>query len=148
MAMIEVRRFLGIASYYSRFIDGVSLISNPLTKWTQNNVTFKWGDDYEWNFQELKRRLTSAPILTIPNDNVWFVVYTRASWKDLDYILMQDGKVIPFVSRQLKNYEQNYSNSWFEINSKYFCSKDLEKLFIWTNIWNLYWSQEIEMLML
>ena len=74
--VIEVRSFLGMAGYYRRFVEGFSRIAQPLTNLTKKNVKFVWGDDCEQSFQELKRRLTSAPILTIPSGSDEFVVYT------------------------------------------------------------------------
>lgn len=62
----EVRSFLGLAGYYRRFIKKFSLIVTPMTQLTRKNVKFIWTDDCEKAFQELKTRLTKAPILTIP----------------------------------------------------------------------------------
>ena len=84
----EVRSFLGMAGYYRRFVEGFSRIAQPLTKLTKKNMKFVWGDDCEQSFQELKRRLTSAPILTIPSGSEGFVVYTDASRKSLRCVLM------------------------------------------------------------
>ncbi|CAL9075153.1 unnamed protein product [Musa textilis] len=90
----EVRSFLGMAGYYRRFVEGFSRIAQPLTKLTKKNMKFVWGDDCEQSFQELKRRLTSAPILTIPSGSGEFVVYTDASRKGLGCVLMQEGRVM------------------------------------------------------
>nr|GEW16393.1 putative reverse transcriptase domain-containing protein [Tanacetum cinerariifolium] len=62
----EVRKFLGLAGYYRRFIEGFSLISKPLTKLTQKNKKYKWGKEEEEAFQKLKRKLCSSPILRLP----------------------------------------------------------------------------------
>ena len=63
---IEVRSFLRLAGYYRRFVEGFSSISAPLTKLTQKSAKFQWNDACERSFQELKDRLTSAPVLTLP----------------------------------------------------------------------------------
>ena len=94
--------------YYNRLLEGFSLIAIPLTKLTQTNVTFELGEDFERSFQELQRRLTSAPIIIFSNVNEGFVVYTDASRMDFDCILMRDRKVIAYTSRPLKIYRQNY----------------------------------------
>nr|GFC66865.1 retrotransposon protein, putative, Ty3-gypsy subclass [Tanacetum cinerariifolium] len=60
----EVRQFLGLAGYYRRFIEGFSLIAKPLTKLTQKNKTYEWGEGEEEAFQLLKDKLCSAPILS------------------------------------------------------------------------------------
>ncbi|WRX11508.1 Reverse transcriptase domain - like 10 [Theobroma cacao] len=62
----EIRSFLGLAGYYRRFVQGFSLIAAPLTRLTRKGVKFVWDDVCENRFQELKNRLTSAPVLTLP----------------------------------------------------------------------------------
>ena len=119
----EVRSFLGMVGYYRRFMEGFSRITQPLTNLTKKNVKFVWGDDCEQSFQELKRRLTSAPILTIPSGDEGFMVYTDASRKGLGCVLMQEGKVIAYVSRQLKSYELNYPTHNLELVAIVFALK-------------------------
>ncbi|GJR41675.1 putative reverse transcriptase domain-containing protein [Tanacetum coccineum] len=88
----EVRQFLGLAGYYQRFIKEFSLISKPLTKLTQKNKPYVWGDDEEEAFQTLKLKLCSAPILSLPEGSEDFVVYCDASLKGFGAILMQQEK--------------------------------------------------------
>ncbi|GJS48658.1 putative reverse transcriptase domain-containing protein [Tanacetum coccineum] len=90
----EVRQFLGLAGYYRRFIKEFSLISKPLTKLTQKNKPYVWGDDEEEAFQTLKLKLCSAPILSLPEGSEDFVVYCDASLKGFGAVLMQREKVI------------------------------------------------------
>nr|GEX20034.1 hypothetical protein [Tanacetum cinerariifolium] len=71
----EVRQFMGLASYYRRFIEGFSLIAKPLTKLTQKNKKFEWGADEDEAFQKLKQDLCSAPIVALPEGPDDFVVY-------------------------------------------------------------------------
>nr|GFB80744.1 putative reverse transcriptase domain-containing protein [Tanacetum cinerariifolium] len=77
----EVRLFLGLAGYYRRFIEGFSLISKPLTKLTQKNKTYEWGEKEEEAFQLLKDKLCSAPILALPEGSEDFVIYYDALLK-------------------------------------------------------------------
>jgi len=72
--------FLGLVGYYRRFIDGFSALSGPLTRKTAPII---WSDKCEANFQELKHRLVTAPVLTLPMESVGYVVYTDASKKGL-----------------------------------------------------------------
>nr|GFC75348.1 putative reverse transcriptase domain-containing protein [Tanacetum cinerariifolium] len=65
-------------------------------------------NEREESFKELKRRLVSAPILTLPSGSGGFQIYSDASKKGLGCILMQHGKVIAYTSRQLKPYDINY----------------------------------------
>ena len=79
MKVIEVRSFLDLVGYYKRFVEGFSKIATPMTKLLQKNVKFQWSDKCEECFQELKRKLISAPVLTLPVNGKEFVVYSNAS---------------------------------------------------------------------
>ncbi|MCI43065.1 retrotransposon protein, partial [Trifolium medium] len=63
----EIRSFLGLASYYRRFIEGFSKLVLPLTQLTRKDQAFVWDEKCEKSFQELKRRLTTAPVLILPD---------------------------------------------------------------------------------
>ena len=65
-SVFEIRSFLGLAGYYRRFIEDFSWLATPMTKLTRKEVKFEWNDSCERAFQELKWRLTSAPILVVP----------------------------------------------------------------------------------
>ena len=73
------------------------------------NVKFEWLEKCEKNIQELKNRLFLAPILALPVSGKEFVVYSDASIQGLECVLMQEGRVIAYASRQLKPHEKNYS---------------------------------------
>ncbi|GJY21965.1 putative reverse transcriptase domain-containing protein [Tanacetum coccineum] len=101
----EVRSFLGLAGYYRRFVEGFSRLSLPLTQLMRKGEKFVWTDERQESFEELKRRLVSALILTLPSGSGGFQIYSDASKKGLGCVLMQHGKVIAYASRQLKPYE-------------------------------------------
>jgi hypothetical protein len=63
----EIRSFLGLAGYYWRFIEGFSKIARPMTELLKKEKKFNWTELCEKSFQELKRRLTTAPVLTLPD---------------------------------------------------------------------------------
>nr|GFD29164.1 putative reverse transcriptase domain-containing protein [Tanacetum cinerariifolium] len=84
----EVRLFLGLAGYYQRFIEGFSLVTKPLTKLTQKNNTYEWGEEEEEAFQLLKDKLCNAPILALSEGSKDFVVYCDASLKGYGAVLM------------------------------------------------------------
>ena len=65
-SVFEIRSFLGLAGYYKRFIENFSRLAAPMTRLTRKEVKFEWNDLCERAFQELKRRLTSTPILIVP----------------------------------------------------------------------------------
>ncbi|KAL0551526.1 hypothetical protein IC582_010615 [Cucumis melo] len=111
----EVRSFLGLAGYYRRFIEDFSRLALPLTALTRKNVKFEWSDKCEQSFQELKKRLVTAPILVLPVTGKDYVIYCDASRLGLGCVLMQDGNVIAYASRQLKEHECNYSTHDLEL---------------------------------
>ena len=90
----EVRSFLGLTGYYRKFVEGFSRIAAPLTKLTRKDVKYDGVDTYQQSFEEWKGRLTSAPILALPNGRDGFVVYSDASWQGLGCVLMQNDRVI------------------------------------------------------
>nr|GEU30676.1 putative reverse transcriptase domain-containing protein [Tanacetum cinerariifolium] len=98
----KIRQFLGLAGYYQRFIEGFSKIAKSMTKLTQKGIKFEWGEKEENAFQLIKQKLCSAPILSLPEGSMDFVVYCDASHKGLGVVLMQREKVIAYASRQLK----------------------------------------------
>nr|GEX10396.1 putative reverse transcriptase domain-containing protein [Tanacetum cinerariifolium] len=69
----EIRQFLGLAGYYRRFIEGFSKITKPMTKLTQKKIKFEWGDKQEAEFQLLKQKLCSAPILALTEGSEDFI---------------------------------------------------------------------------
>jgi len=104
----KIHSFLGLTGYYKRFIEGFSMIATPLTRLTRKNIRWEWSKECDESFQELKRRLTTAPVLILPSGIEGFVVYSDASRKGLGCVLMQHGKVVAYASRQLKTHEVNY----------------------------------------
>ncbi|GJR91035.1 retrotransposon protein, putative, ty3-gypsy subclass [Tanacetum coccineum] len=76
---------------------------------------FVWNEEREKSFEELKQRLVSSPILTLPSGTGGFQIYSDASKKGLGCVLMQHGKVIAYASRQLKPYEVNYPTHDLEL---------------------------------
>ena len=74
----EVRSFLGLAGYYRRFIEGFSKLAGPLTQLTRKGIKFEWTEKCETKFEELKKRLVNAPVLTIPEGSEGFVIYSDA----------------------------------------------------------------------
>ena len=88
ISVTKIRSFLGLASYYRRFVEGFSKITAPLTRLTQKDVKCEWSEACEQSFQELKERLTSAPILTLPSGSDGFTVYSDTSKHGLCCVLM------------------------------------------------------------
>ena len=108
----EVRQFLGLASYYRRYIHQFANIAKSLNTLTQKMTPFIWSSECEVSFNTLKQKLTQAPILTYPSfhrNASPFVLETDASAVGLGAVLEQDSHVIAYASRSLNIAEQHYS---------------------------------------
>ena len=94
----EIRSFLGLTGYYRRFIENFSKIAKPMTALLKKDTKFKWTEECEAIFQELKKRLTTAPVLILPDICKDFQVYCDASCLGRGGVLMQDGRVVSYAS--------------------------------------------------
>ena len=81
----------------------------------KKDTKFVWTDECEASFQELKKHLVTAPMLILPNILKDFHVYCNASRLGLGCVLMQEGKVVSYASRQLKPHELNYATHDLEL---------------------------------
>ena len=104
----EVQSFLSLAGYYRRFIPDFSKIAKPMTSLLQKDHKFVWTEGCELAFRTLRKLLTTAPVLAQPNIEKPFDVFCDASKSGLGCVLMQDGRVIAYASRQLRKHEVNY----------------------------------------
>ena len=122
-SVFEIHSFLGLAGCYRRFIENFSWLAALMTKLTREGVKFEWNDPCEKTFQELKRRLTTAPILIVLEQRQKYTMYYDASVDGLGCVLMQFGRVAAYGSRQLKNHEQNYPTHDLEFATIIFALK-------------------------
>ena len=111
----EVRSFLGLARYYRRFVKGFSVIASTLTKLLWKGVKFEWDDKCQSIFVQLKKILVEALVLTQSTPGGEYALYSDASKIGLGCVLVQDGKVVAYASRQMKPHEQNYSTHDLEL---------------------------------
>ena len=88
----DIRSFLGLAGYYRRFIENSSKIVKPMMELLKKEKKFAWTEECEASFQELKRRLVTAPVLCLPDLQKDFQVYCDASRQGLGSVLMQNGR--------------------------------------------------------
>ena len=109
----DVRSFLGLASYYRKFIRGFSEIARPLTDLTRAAKEFDWKEPQQSAFIRLKMALATAPILLLPDFDRPFVITTDASDAAVGAILEQNQgrglQPVAFASRKLNSTEMRYS---------------------------------------
>lgn len=110
-----LRRFIGMSSWYRRFVPNFANIISPLTQLTKKNAKWDWTTECDQSFRKLKECLVSSPILSPPDYDKTFVLQTDASAFGIGAVLTQtydDGEhVISFLSRSLTRQERNYSTT-------------------------------------
>jgi hypothetical protein len=104
-----------MAGYYRCFIEGFSKNDRLMTALLAKKVEFKWTPACQQSFEMLKQKLTTAPVLVLPDVHKPFSVYCDASYTGLGCVLMQEGKVVAYSSRQLKVHEKNYPTHDLEL---------------------------------
>ncbi|PIK60135.1 Retrovirus-related Pol polyprotein from transposon [Apostichopus japonicus] len=110
----EVRSFVGLCSYYRRFVKGFSHICAPLFRLTEKERDFRWNEDCELAFRKMKQELTSAPILVYPDEKRAFILDSDASNFAIGSVLSQvtegstQEKVVAYFSKALSKTERNY----------------------------------------
>jgi hypothetical protein len=115
MSVSDIWSFLGFAGYYRSFIEGFLKISKPMTEFLEKDKQFECTLACEASFQELKKRLTTASVLVMPDMEKSFSIYCDVSGQGLGCVLMQDGRVVAYTSRQLRKHEVNYLTHYFEL---------------------------------
>jgi hypothetical protein len=113
--VLDIKYFMGLVGYYIRFIVGFSNIAHPITSLQNKGTKFEWTLKCENNFNLLKELLTSAPVLKIADPNEFFLVCTYACKEGIGGVLMQNGHVIGYESRKLKEHERKYSTHELEL---------------------------------
>ena len=124
----QLQSFLGAVGYYRKFIFNFANIAKPLFKLLKKGVKFIWENEQEESFNELKNKLVSTPILTMPDFEKQFIIRTDASYDGIGGVLLQkdennNEKPIHFVSRSLKPAERNYAITDLEGTAATYCVK-------------------------
>ncbi|MCO5578975.1 hypothetical protein L7F22_032826 [Adiantum nelumboides] len=136
----DVRSFLGLCSYYKRFIRNFAEIASPLHALQKKGVTFRWTQKEISAFNLLKEKMTSDPVIVLPDLRKSFVVQCDACGSSIGAVLMQEGRVVAYESRILQGSEKTMQVYEKELHStltstcedltKHIeeCSEALEKL--------------------
>jgi transposase InsO family protein len=115
----QLRSFLGLMSYYRRFVPNFSRLAAPLHKLLKKDVAYEWSGEHEQAFQTLKGKLVSPPVLKYPDFNRSFILTTDASGEGLGAVLSQGDirkdLLVAFASRTLNQAEKNYSTTGKEL---------------------------------
>jgi hypothetical protein len=111
----EVQSFLGLDRYYRRFTLNFSKIAKPVSELLKKESKYVWRDACDEAFRLLKKLLTNSPVLAQPDTNKPFDVYCDASGIGLVGVLMQEGRVISYSSRQLIRHEEHYPTHDLEL---------------------------------
>jgi hypothetical protein len=115
MTVSEIQSFLGLVGYYRRFILNFSKIMKPIIELLKKGNKYVWSEACDETFKHLKKLLTTLPVLAQPNTTKPFDVYCDASITSLGGILMQEGRVISYSSRQLRRHEEHYPTHDLEL---------------------------------
>jgi hypothetical protein len=111
----QVRSFLGLTGYYRRLIPDFFKLVKPITSLLKNDTKFNWCSRCNEAFEQLKVLLTTAPVLAQPDIEKLFDVYCDASSSGLGCVLMQEGRVVAYASRQLRRHEEHYPTHDLEL---------------------------------
>jgi hypothetical protein len=114
-SVTEIRSFLGLVGYYQRFIEGFSKIAKHMTSLLEKGKEFKWTHECQVSFNQLKFRLMSPLVLVMLDLQKGFDIYCDACRQGLGCVLMQEGHVIAYASRQLRKHELNYPTHDLEL---------------------------------
>ena len=112
----QLMRFLGMVGYYRKFCKNFAVVAEPLTRLLQKKQTFNWMEDQQTAFEKVKRLLTSAPVLAMPDFDQPFIIHVDASDLGLGAVLMQEcveklEHPIGYFSQKFSGSQKNYSTS-------------------------------------
>ena len=104
----DIWSFMGLTGYCRRFIKDFSRIAYPITSLQKKGIKFVWSSKCQESFDKLKELLTQAPVLKVADPLKDYTVCTDASQEGVGGVLSQEGHVVCYESRKLKDHERNY----------------------------------------
>ena len=134
----EVRSFLGMTSYYRKYVPDFSKTARPLNLLTKKNAKFRWSSEAQSAFEKLKEALLRAPILAFPDIRKPFKLYTDASQYALGAVLTQEhegqDRVIQFISHQFSEQRLKWPTIEREAFAIIYSLEKLRPIIIGTDI--------------
>ena len=106
----EIQQFLGLTNFFRKFILGYCNLAAPMTELTKKNVDWLWSNDCDKAFQELKSKLSTAPVLAIPDPAAPFELISDSCGFGIGAVLMQNNRPVAFYSRKMTDPERSYAN--------------------------------------
>ena len=103
----QVKRFVGCINFYRRLINRRAHFLTPLTNLTRKSSEFLWTPECQDAFENIKKELSSATLLSYPNFKLPFVIHADASGTQLGGVISQNNRPIAFYSRKLNEYQKN-----------------------------------------
>ena len=108
--MKEIQQFLGLTNFFSKFILGYSNLAAPMSELAKKKVNWFWSTDCDKAFQELKSKLSTAPVLAILDPAAPLELITDSCGFGIGAVLMQNSRPVAFYSRKMTDPERNYVN--------------------------------------
>ncbi|GBL84994.1 Retrovirus-related Pol polyprotein from transposon 17.6 [Araneus ventricosus] len=105
----DIKRLLGMVNFLSKFIPNVSAVTSPLRVLLKKDIEFQWNHEQETSFEEIKRLISSTPVLKVFNDSLPITIQCDSSKDGLGAYLLQEGHPVSFASRSLTDCEKNYA---------------------------------------
>ncbi|GBN51254.1 Retrovirus-related Pol polyprotein from transposon 17.6 [Araneus ventricosus] len=105
----DIKRLLGMVNFLSKFIPNVSAVTSPLRVLLKKDMEFQWNHEQETSFEEIKRLISSTPVLKVFNDSLPITIQCDSSKDGLGACLLQEGHPVSFASRSLIDCEKNYA---------------------------------------
>jgi len=111
----QLRSFLGLATYFRRFVQGFSKLVSPMTDLTKGKTPWVWSERCQKAFEDTKQALTSSPALVLPDYSKHFEVVCDASITGIGAVLIQEGRPVAFETKKLSPAEHNYTTGEQEL---------------------------------